>query len=219
MLHLLQGFFLLYKAELILLYRCLFLRYGRFHLKAPVYFLLLLLIEIFIGNIESFQRSFCQFNAELFIFLFDLIIFLRLLCLAFQAFELVIDLKKKVFNTCKILLGGIQLQLCLFFSRFVNSDAGSLFQHTAAAVFLVFNNIIHHAQLNNSIAVGAYPGIKKKIVYVFEAAVHIVEPVFAFAAFIKFSCNGYRAEFGRQQVACILKCKAHLSQSAGASCL
>ena len=59
------------------------------------------------------------------------------------------------------------------------------------------------------------PGIHKKILDIFQPALHIIQAIFAFTAFIKFAGNGNRIKFGRKQVPCIFKCQAHFRKTAG----
>ena len=51
--------------------------------------------------------------------------------------------------------------------------------------------------------------------YILKATGYIIEPVFTFAAFIIFAGYCYGAELGWQQVFCIIKSKANLSNTTG----
>ena len=83
--------------------------------------------------------------------------------------------KEQVFDTCQVLFGGIQFQLGFFLPGFVDGDTRGLFEHAAAAVVFVFDDIIHHAQFDDGVAVVAHTGIHEQVVDVFQAAGHIVE--------------------------------------------
>ena len=132
--------------------------------------------------------------------------------------QLVVDLEKQVFNAGQVLLGGIQFIFGLFLTCFINGYAGGLLQHAAAAVVLVFDDIVNHAEFNDGIAVGADAGVQEKVLYIFQAALYVVEAVFTFAALIEFTRYGNGIELGGKQVARILEGKAHLRQAAGRAC-
>ena len=93
MLHGLQSPFLLDKPYFLLL-QCRFLLCNN-GLQTNLFIRLAvgLFIQLAIGKIKAFQGRLGQLDAQLPVFLLDLIIFLRLLGLIFQAFQLVVDLE------------------------------------------------------------------------------------------------------------------------------
>ena len=83
MLQILQVLFLCDKAQLLLLQSSIFQGNGRFQFNAFVYFCLLLVVQLAVGNIKAFQRCLGQLNAHFLVFLFYLKIFLCFFSLAF----------------------------------------------------------------------------------------------------------------------------------------
>ena len=81
---LLQCFFFFNERKFFLFQCSFFVCNLCFQLYSFIGFCFLLFVQFLIGNIESFQCSFGQFNADFPVFFFYLVIFLRFFCLAFQ---------------------------------------------------------------------------------------------------------------------------------------
>ena len=156
-----------------------------------------LFIQFLVGKIEPFEGSFGKFNTDFSIVLFDLVIFLCFFGLAFQGFELIVDFKQEIFDTRQVRLCGFQFLFCFLFPRLVNGNTCSLFQHFAAAVVFVLDQVIHHVEGDDCITIGADTGIHKQVLDIFQAALYIIQAVFTFSAFVEFAGNGNSSEFGR----------------------
>ena len=78
-LHILQGFSFSMKPSFFFFKVRFFLCDRRFQFYTAVDLLLLLVVQVAVGDIESFQRGFGQFYADLLVFLLDLKVFLRFL--------------------------------------------------------------------------------------------------------------------------------------------
>ena len=159
MLHQVQGLFFFNKSQFLLFKCCFFFGNGCFQFDALVYFLLLLLIQVAVSDIESFKGGLSQLNSYFFVLFFDFKILLRFFGLTFQTFQLVVDFKKQVFNTCKVLFGSIQFQFRFPFPCFVDGDSCSLFKHFAAGIVFVFYDIVNHPQFDDCVTVGTHPCI------------------------------------------------------------
>ena len=102
--------------------------------------------------------------------------------------------------------------------RIVGAAQGLSLRRTgesAAAVVFVFDDIIHHAQFDDGVAVCTHTRIHEQVVYVFQTAAYIVEAVFTFTILIIPSCNSNCTEFSRKEVSCVFKRKTYFSQPAG----
>ena len=209
-----QGFFLFDELQFESLQFRLFPQYSGIDANFAVGFRLLLFAEFLVLHIESFQRCFGQFNGFDFVFFFDLVVALGFFRLAFQCFQLIVDLEQKIFDACQVLLGGIQLQLCLFLSRFVNGDACCLFQHAPTGIVFVLDDVVHHSQFHDRVAVGAHARIQEQVDDVLQPALYIVEAVFALPAFVKAAGDGHGTEFRWQQVFGVLERQADFRHSA-----
>ena len=208
-----QGFFLFNKLQFFLFKISLFIGNLGINTNLAIGFLLLLLSEFTVLDVETFKGCLGQLDRLDLVLLFDLKIFLCLLGLAFQCFQLVVDLKQEVLNPGQILLCCIQFEFGLFFSGFVDADAGSLFQHFPTAVFLVFDDVIHHAQFHDGVAVCADTCIQEEVVDILQTTLNIVQPVLALPAFVKLPGYCYCIELRGQKVLGVVKSKAHLGQT------
>jgi len=217
MLHRLQRPLLVDKTHLLLLQRGLFLRDHRFQPHLLVRFGVGLLVELPVGQVKPFQGCLRQLDAQLPVFLLYLVVLFRLFRLVLEAFQLVIDLEQEILYPRQVLLRSIQLLPGLFLPRLIDGNPRGLLQHPATAIVLVLDDIIHHPQLDNGIAVRAHPRIHEQVLDILQPAGDIIEPVFALPAFIELSRDCHRAEFRRQEILRILKGQAHLGKTGGAA--
>ena len=98
---------------------------------------------------SHFDQS--QGDAEFFVFGFEFEVFLGALGLFFQRFEVAFNFGKEVFNPIQVFAGAFEFAEGFFFAQLVFGYARGLLKHLAARVFLVFQNVVHHAQCNNGI--------------------------------------------------------------------
>ena len=89
-----------------------------------------------------------------------------------------------------------------------------MFEHFPAAIFFVFDDIIHHTEFDNGIAIGTHPGIHEEVMDILQTAGYIIQAVFAFPVFIVFAGDGYSIELSGQEVFGILEGQAYFSQPA-----
>src|SRR5690606_17322197 len=206
--------FFLQQQQFTFLYSRFFGGYCGFQLCFAVRFPIMLLIQLFILVIELCERCLSQFYAYFFVFILYLIKTLCFLRLAFQGADIISYFKKQIFDAGNILLCSLQLLLGFFFSGFIDGNAGGLFQHSAAAAVFVFDDVIHHAQLYNGIAVVAYTGIQKQVVNVFQATGYVIEAVFTFSILIEFPADGNGGKFCRKKIPGIFKSERNLCHPA-----
>jgi len=98
MLHGLELPFFFHKSQLLLFQFRLTGSDFRLELVLLIGLRVILLIKLPVAEIKSFEGSFCQFNTDFAVILFNFVIFLRFPGLTFQGFQLVINFEKKVFN-------------------------------------------------------------------------------------------------------------------------
>ena len=139
----------------------------------------------------------------------DLVIFFCLPCLFFKGFHVLPDFEQHIFQTGQIAFGILQFPEGFLLPDLKFRYSSRFFKQCPPTVFPVRQNIVHHFQFDDGIAVGSNTGIQEKACDVFEAAGNAIEKIFAVAIPVVAAGDGNRCIIGWENVFRVQKCEAH----------
>ena len=185
------------------------------HIQASEAILLLfdLCIERLMAFLQGRDPDQRQFDAHFFVFLPHLEVAARPFCLFLKCFEVRSDFVEEVFHAVQVFRGALQFAQCLALADFVLGHPGGLFEHTAARVFFILEDIVHHAEGDDGIRVGTDTRIQEERGNVFQSAGYVVEAVFTFSSAIEQAGESHRIVLGGQQVARVFEGQGDLCQA------
>ena len=137
-----------------------------------------------------------MFNGRLPVVFLNLVIFFCLPCLFFKGFHVLPYFEQHIFQTGQIAFGILQFPEGFLLPDLEFRNPGGLFKQGTTTVFPVRQNIVHHFQFDDGIAVGSNTGIQEKAGDVFEAAGNAIEKIFAVAIPVVAAGDGNRCIIG-----------------------
>ena len=174
-----------------------------------------LLLHRFLFFLEVVDLDHPQFDAELLVALFELEVFLGAFGLFLQRRQVALDLVEEVFDPFQVVGRALELVERFAFADLVFRHAGGLFEHAAASVLLIGEDVVDHAQGDDGVRVGADARVEEERGDVLEPAGDVVQPVLAFAATIQDAGDGDGVVVGRQQVLGILEGERYRGHTGG----
>ena len=170
------------------------------------------LLEAFVALLVAGDRLSCKRNAQHLVVLLGLIKAFGLLGLPLQRLQVLLNLKEEVFHPVQIGIGIIELAQGFLLAHLKLGDARGLLKERAAGAFLVIEDIVHHLELDDRIAVAADPRIHEEVGDVLEAAGDTIEQVLALAAAVVAARDRHGSVLGGEDVFGIGKGEGDLCQ-------
>ena len=130
----------------------------------------------------------------------------------FEHFQIVRNLEKQVFDAVQILFGRGEFVERFGLSGFVFRYTRRLFEHHSAAILLVVEDFVHHAERDNRIRIWANARVHEQRRDVFQSASDAVEPILGLARSVENARDFDRRVFGRQDVFSVFKSQTDLGE-------